>query len=258
MVVAEGSVLEMFKLYIGNGSLMLLFVVALIYLWSTKGEKSMKNLLLYSSVGVLCLFFFPPLSHVIINVLGEGEVYYRLLWMLPMGIVIPYALVLHVSKYKKKWLGYLVVALVCGYIAVGGNLVYNAPQLTRAQNAYQIPDEVIEICDAIQVPGREVKALFPHELIQYVRQYSAFVVMPYGYESIVPRWNFYDELETEMRKETSDGEVLCGLAREEGCHYIILNKAHFMDGTPEEQGYQLFYETVNYKVYLDENADLDV
>ena len=104
MVGAEGSVLMMLKLYGGNMSLMLLFVASLIYLWITDKNKGRKAVLVYTSVSVLGLFFFPLFSYFVINIMGEEEIYYRLLWALPMGIVIAYAAVKFLSAIKKKWL----------------------------------------------------------------------------------------------------------------------------------------------------------
>lgn len=255
-MVGEGiSALQMLQLYFGNGSLMLLFAVALVYLWAKEKNKSFKILLIYFSLGLLVLFFFTPLL-LFVQKIGEGEIYYRLLWLLPIGIVIPYAVAKFASAWKKKWLKYTVVTLVCVYVAIGGNCVYNAPQLSKAQNAYQIPQEVIDICDAIVVEGREVKAVFPHELLQYVRQYSAFVVLTYGYDSIVERWGLNHPLEEEMRKEVSDSVVLASLARETHTHYIVLHKHHQVKGDLEEQEFKLFFTTENYVVYLDENAYL--
>lgn len=255
-MVGEGiSAWQMLQLYIGNGSLMLLFLVSLVYLWAREKQKSIKTMLVYFSIGLLCLFFFSPLL-LWVQKLGEGEIYYRLLWLLPIGIVIPYAVTKFVSECKKAWMKYPIVVLVCLYVAIGGNCVYNAPQLTRAENAYQIPQEVVDICDAIVVPGREVKAVFPHELIQYVRQYSAFVVLTYGYDSIVERWGLNHPLEEEMRKEVSDAAILANLARESHTHYIILHNQHLVDGSLEEQEFRLFYQTEHYDVYLDKNAYL--
>lgn len=256
MVGANGSTWAMLQLYMGNGSLMLLFVVSLIYLWITEKNKGIKAVLVYVSVAILALFFFPFLSYVVINVMKEEEIYYRLLWMLPMSIVIAYAAVKFLGNIKKKWLQGVLLFLLAVYIIVGGHLVYKSPQFSKAQNVYQLPDAVIHICDAIEVPGREVMAVFPHELVQYVRQYSPYVMMPYGYDALVERWGMPDELEIEMRKEISDAERLAELARERNCHYIILNQGHVIEGTLTDYDFSLVFEMDGYDVYLDNNAYL--
>ncbi|MBR4965082.1 MAG: hypothetical protein IKY53_01165, partial [Lachnospiraceae bacterium] len=61
-MVGEGiSALQMLQLYIGNGSLMLLFAVALVYLWAKEKNKSFRVFMIYFSVALLALFFFTPL-----------------------------------------------------------------------------------------------------------------------------------------------------------------------------------------------------
>ena len=257
MVGEQLSVLDMLQLYIGNASLMLLFVLALIYLWAREKRRGYKTVLVYSSVCVLGIFLFPPFLK-LFQRFGEGEIYYRLLWLLPIGIVIPYATATVFAACKKKWLGYCIVLLVSAYVIIGGNCVYNAPQLSRAQNAYQLPQEVVDICDVIVVPGREVKAAFPHELVQYVRQYTPYVILTFGYDSIVERWGMYDAMEEEMRREISSASQLAAVARESNTHYIVLNKNHLVEGNLEDNGFHMVYETENYKVYLDENADLSL
>lgn len=256
MVGADGSLWSMLQMYSGNGSLMLLFVASLIYLWITEKQKGFKAVLVYVSVAMLGLFFFPLLSHVVIKVMEEEEIYYRFLWALPMGIVIAYATVKFLSKLKKKWLQVVLLLLLVVYIMVGGHLVYKSPQFTRAENFYQVPDVVINICDTIEVPGREVKAVFPHELVQYVRQYSPYIVLPFGYDSIVARWGINDDIEEEMRKEVSDAGRLATLAIESGCHYIVMNQGHLIDGELSDYDYTLILQIDGYDIYKYDYADL--
>ena len=58
MVGAEGSALAMLKLYSGNGSLTLLFVASLVYLWITEKNKGRKAILVYGSLVILAVFCF--------------------------------------------------------------------------------------------------------------------------------------------------------------------------------------------------------
>ena len=255
MVGANGSTLMMLKMYSGNCSLLLLFVASLVYLWIFEKKKERKAVLVYVSVAVLALFFCPLLSDFIIVKMQEEEIYYRFLWALPMGVVISYAAVKFLGSLKKKWLQAGLFLLLVAYLMVGGHLIYKSPQFSRAQNAYQVPDAVVNICDAINIPGREVMAVFPNELIQYVRQYSPTVIMPYGYDILVQRWNLVDELEEEMSKDISNAEILANMARQRRCHYIILNQNHLMDGSLLDYEYTLYLQTDGYDVYVDNYAD---
>ena len=69
-------------------------------------------------------------------------------------------------------------------LMISGKLVYSSPLFSRAENTYHIPQVVVDICDAIEVEGREVMAAFPDEFLLYVRQYSPVICMPYGRESL--------------------------------------------------------------------------
>ncbi len=256
MVGAEGSAWNMLQLYSGNGSLMLLFAASLVYLWIAEKNKGIKAVLVYVSVAVLGLFLLPVSVKFVADILQEEEIYYRILWILPMGIVISYAAVKFITGLKKKWIQIVIGVLLVAYIMIGGHLVYKSPQLSKVQNAYQVPDAVIHICDAIEVPGREVMAAFAPELVQYVRQYSAFVVMPYGYDSLVDRWGLPDTLEQEMSKDVSDARQLATLARERGCHFLVINQGHVIDGELNDYDYALIFQADGYDVYKDMNADL--
>lgn len=256
MVGADGSALLMLKMYSGNCSLTLLFVASLIYLWIAEKNKGRKAVLVYLSVTILALFLFPVLSYFVVTIMNEEEIYYRILWALPMGIVIAYAAVKFLSVIKKKWLQAVLLFLLAVYIMVGGHPVYKSPQFSKAENWYQVPDSVVSICDAIVIPGREIKAAFPPELVQYVRQYSPYVVMPYGYDSLVERWRLDNEFEQEMSKDISDAERLTSLARQNGCHYVIINQNHVLDGKMEDEEFTLVLQTCGYDIYVDNYADL--
>ena len=108
------------------------------------------------------------------------------------------------------------------------------------------------------VPGREVKAVFPNEFLQYVRQYTALVVLPYGYEILVDRWGFQNEIFDEMNLEVSDAKRLSELCRANECHFIILNRNHLVNGSLEDYDYMYLMESGDYLVYKDKFANLTV
>ena len=212
--------------------------------------------MVYLSVAVLGIFLFPAFSYLVIDLLGEEETYYRMLWILPMGVVIAYAAVKFLASVKKQWIQAVLLCLLAVYIMIGGHLIYKSPQFSKAENIYQVPDAVVHICDTIQVEGREVCAVMPNELIQYVRQYSPYVVMPYGYDVLVERWWIDDELEEEMSREISNAERLATMARERKCHYIVLNQNHSVEGDLGDYDYILIAGMDGYDIYLDKHAYL--
>ena len=137
---------------------------------------------------------------------------------------------------------------------VSGKYIYTNAYFGRAQNLYHVPDSVVHICDAIEIPGREVTAVFPLEMVQYVRQYSPVVCMPYGREILVEAWNEWavqNRLCDVMEAETVEAGELGRLAREEGCIYIVLPESKVVQGDLRETGYEYFDRMDGYVIYMD-------
>ena len=83
------TIMTIFKEYGGTGYYSILFVLALIYLGYTEEDKRVKTLFVYIPAVMFVLFFLPPF-YMLYNRLDEGT-YYRILWLLPMTVVIAYA-----------------------------------------------------------------------------------------------------------------------------------------------------------------------
>ena len=148
------------------------------------------------------------------------------------------------NQGKKK---YIFVLLSLVLIIFSGRLVYLNPLFERAENKYHVPREVIEICDMIEVEGREVVAAFPGEFVLYVRQYSATVCMPYGRNAFTE----YSPLYLAMNEDVIEVEKLAELAKQFGCHYLILDGEKELDGKPEEFSYEIFGQVDKYVIYRD-------
>ena len=242
---------DTFQGYMGSGLMTGLFLMALVYLFLCEKRKERRILFVYTPV-ILFLLIFNPLFARIYERLLESETYFRLFWLLPYLLVLPYTAVL-IMEQVKGWKSALVVVLAVGLVAVSGKPVYSNPLYSRAENIYHVPDCVVDICDAIEVPGREVMALFPEELVLYVRQYSPVVCMPYGREIFMGDMN---DLVLVMEKAKIDLDALLPLTRESGCHYIVLRRDKEIVG--DRADLQLFYETEEYFVFRDTSIQLIV
>ncbi|MCI8528284.1 MAG: hypothetical protein HFH82_03890 [Lachnospiraceae bacterium] len=265
---------KLFREYMGTGLIVVWFLVSVIYLWVHEKKKYVRVLFLYMPVILLLLYFNPLFAELVFGVAG-GEIYYRIIWLLPITIVIAYTCVCiygdMVRKHNdsardrtpegkvKKGLP-SIAAVVClgGLIVISGSFIYDNPFFHKAENLYHVPDSVVHICDAINVPGREVMAVFPLELVQYVRQYSPVTRMPYGREMTVERWNYYNPLCEAMEAEVIDMEVLAPLVKEAECHYVVLPTARKKIGKPEDYGWILFGETDGYEVYREPARELTI
>lgn len=248
--------MDLFREYMGTGLIMIFFLVSLIYLWVREKRKYVRILFIYMPVILLCLFFNPLFISLAYDMAGE-EIYYRILWLLPITVNVAFSAVTLYGQLSGKSKGFFALAAAVG-IMVSGSYIYSNPYFQKAENLYHVPDCVVHICDAIVVPGREVQAAFPLELVQYVRQYEPTVRMPYGREITVERWYYQSDLLNEMECDTIDLSRLAPLAKEEGCHYVVLSENKEVKGNPAEYDWEVFGRIDGYVIYRDTTFNLEI
>ncbi len=243
------NVIQLFREYMGTGLIVGWFLVSMGYLLLTEKRKHLRILFVYVPI-ILLLFYFNPLfANVIYGIIGN-EIYYRIIWLIPITTVIAYAMIQIYEKAKGK-LKICFVVIGSFLIVISGTYVYNNIYYTKADNIYHIPQEVVEICDSIKVEGREVMAVFPIEMLQYVRQYSPVICMPYGRDIVVTKWKVTHELFDAMEAPVIDAKAVAELAKADGCHYVILSSEKEIKGTLLDYDYELFDTVGDYLVYYD-------
>lgn len=242
--------ISLFQEYMGTGLIFGWFLLSLFYLFWKEKRTHIRILMIYTPIGFL-LFFFNPITAGLLQKFLGNEVTYRVLWLLPVVIVIAYVAVQLYGALTGKARIYF--AGICAVlIVISGSCIYTNPHFGKAENKYHMPQVVVDICDAIKVEGREVMAAFPLELVQYVRQYSPVVCMPYGREQLVESWgHHFSELSVLLDQEEIDAGRLSKLAKEEMCHYIILPKEKNLIGDLLDYEYVLFESIGAYDIYLD-------
>lgn len=246
----------LFREYMGTGLIVIWFLLSLCYLFGREKRKSMRVLFVYVPIVLLALFFNPLFEKIVYQAAGS-EIYYRILWLLPVSIVIAYGAVDVYGRLKGKMrIMWSLVAAVL--IMVSGSFIYSNSFFHKAENRYHVPRSVVDICDAIKVEGREVMAVFPAEMLQYVRQYSGVVCMPYGREILVEQWNHLDDLYDIMEAETTDAAELAEMARERECVYIILRQNKSMKGSLMNYDFEVFGEMDGYIIYKDSLVQLSL
>jgi len=246
------TILEIFKAYNGTGYYCILFIIALIYLWFTEEDKRIKALLVYSPTLIQILFFI-PYFYMIYNRLDEGT-YYRILWLLPMVVVIAYAGCKVIGVHTKIGL-----ALLSAILVISGTYVYKSVYMSKAENYYHLPQEVVDICEKIEPEeGRErVWAVVPAELAHYVRQYTTTIQLAYGRDSMVMSWKRLENPLYDLYSEPiMDVDKLSEYATEYYCNYVVLDKERILKGgKPEDLGLTLIGETEHYDIYRNEKVD---
>ncbi len=244
-----------FRNYCGTGIYPLLFLAALVYLFFAEKDRKIRLVLVESSL-VTAVLFFLPLSKTVMNALGEGETYYRILWLLPMTVVIAYAGIRLIGRHRRTGM-----VLLAAILMVSGHYVYKNQFISKAQNRYHIPDAVIAICNEI-LPAEDeerVWAVFPEELIYYVRQYTSEVQMPYGREMLEPSWAWnWDThpIYEVMRENPIDLNALVPLLTEYHCQYLVLNRSVPVKGDPAKCGLELIAQIEAYDLYRNPAVEL--
>lgn len=243
-----------FKNYMGfheNGYLAGIYLFVLLYLWLTEKDKRKRAIFVYAPTLLLLMFFCPLFRKIFVRLLEDSETYYRLLWLLQMSIVSAYGLIKLCGRHRRIGLG-----IICVAIIACGNYVYDSEHITKAQNAYHLPQEAIDIVDLIEPEEGRITALVPADLIYYVRQYSTNIELPYGREMLIARWDYHHAMYEAMEKaDVIETETFAELARQYPCAYVILKEDRETDKPLTECGYALYDQVGDYLIYKDLETD---
>lgn len=247
------EILTVFQSFTGSGFLTILYLLTLLYLWTSEKNPTFRAIFVYGA-SIIQLLFFVPLFYYGYQLLDKGT-YYRILWILPMTITIAYASVKILGRYP---IGSVAIGLVV--IVACGQYVYSNEYISLAENAYHIPQEVIEVCDIIMPEEDEerVTGVFPDSLIHFVRQYSSRIKMVYGRDYLAPDWIYGDHpLRQVMNQEEIRISELVRLATEQKCQYIILERNKELIGNFERLEVFKIDQTANYDIYRNYQVDIE-
>ena len=237
-----------FKQYGGSGYLLVLFAAALVYLLFAEKDMRKKLPVVIAPAVILLMYFVPFTRIAFVAIFDEAtDTYYRILWLLPMGVVIAYAGCKLFAEHRR--IGVVAVSVA---IILCGRLVYKNENMLKAENLYHIPQLAIDICDRISPEEGEprVRAVFPEEFIHYVRQYDTNILMPYGRD--VVHWQYYNAVyETFQKPEVINAEELLAATREAKCRYIVMYKNRDIDTPLEDMGVEIVDTVGDYNIYED-------
>ncbi len=248
---ALGTVLEDLILYNSKSALVPLFFIALLFLWVTEKQKRLRVVLVYLVTALFVVFVCP--LYVWIGMQIDAQIYYRVLWALPMGILVCYSAVRVVMRFRGVISRGLVFLLAVLIICINGDLVYTKTLHFKSVNAYHMPQQVIDVAEALKLDNYMPIAVLPAELLPFFRQYTADVYTPYGRNILEPAWSFSNELYDAMEgdKTSYDAVEIARCARQEHCAFVVLSCAKQIRGGMEEQNYFLLDFVQGYYIYMD-------
>ena len=239
------EIVEIFKAYNGTGYYCLLFIAALIYLWFKEEDKQLRMLFVIVPTVIQALFFI-PYFYMAYNMLDEGT-YYRILWLLPMTVIIAYSAVKVIGTHFR-----LGVAIVCLIMVLSGTFAYTNVTYSFAENAYHLPDDVIELCDMVRPEAEDERIFvaFPPELVHYVRQYTTDIMLPFGRDSMVSTWKRVENplFDLYMAHEMN-ADKLAQYATDYWCDYVILADDDVIIGDPADYGLEEYGRVGEFTVY---------
>ena len=253
LISVTKAVIEDVVLYNNNSFLLPLFLIALLFLWRTEKDRKLRVVLLYLVAMIGAIFLCPVYAWVGMKI--DADIYYRVLWSLPIGILVCYSVVKLMARFKALASKALVFILAVLVIVMNGKLVYTNSFHIKSVNAYHIPQQVIDVADALRLDNYKPIAVLPAELLPFFRQYTADVYTPYGRNILEPAWTFHDELYDAMEGDRNAYDVaeVARCARSHHCAFVVLSCAKQLIGSMEEQGYFLFRFVQGYFIYMDYN-----
>ena len=253
LISVTRAVMEDVLLYNNRSFLLPLFLIALLFLWVTEKDRKVRVVLLYLVAAAGVVFLCPLYAWVGMKV--DEDIYYRVMWMMPIGILVCYSVVKLMARFRAFVSRIIVFILAILVIVMNGDLVYTNSFHIRSVNAYHIPQQVIDVADALKLDNYKPIAVLPAELLPFFRQYTADVFTPYGRNMLEPAWTFQNDLYDAMEGDRNAYDVaeVARCARNHHCAFVVLSCAKQMNGSMEEQGYFLFRFVQGYFIYMDYN-----
>ena len=244
------EIIHVIKEYAGTGWLLVLYLIALVYLLIREKDRRARMMLVYLPLAVIVVFLLPPVYR-LYSALEQTDTYYRFLWLIPMSVTTIYA-GLKAAVRLKGGLRYAGYAVLCAVIILGGSCVYNNENVLAAENRQHVPHEVIDICDYLlaENDGNQIKVAFPSNLVQFVRQYTTKIDMPYGRDMLVAQWDYWNEVYDVMeRPEVICAKDLAKAIKDTYCNYVVLDPTHEIDGDLADYGLEKVGTVDGFPIY---------
>lgn len=258
-----GYLSECLGLYMGSCAYLLLFLCACIYVY-IKGSKEEKEIFLPGTVIMVLTVYNPIVPLILDKIFDVNSEYYRLFWISPVVILVPFVVCKLISDAKSKRETIFVSALCIITMLLAGDFVYDTG-IPLAQNVYKIPDELIEISEIIHEDSDEeyAKAFFEYEYNMEIRQYDPKMLLTVDREEYIYAVNYsYTEdminddnvpvnriLAALVRNQEVDVEKFRQALEATKTQYVVLTKGNFQTGLLKAAGLELVGDTSFHQIY---------
>lgn len=251
------EIVDMFLEFVGSGWIHWLLAAAVLVAGSIK-SKYFRHEFLYPAVIILIVFFCPPV-YGIIGIRFMNGMYWRMLWLIPINVIIAYGAVKICAYLKNYFAKALALAALTALIALSGKPIFDTANFYPAQNLYQLPQITIDTADAIieELTNDYARPIVvvPDEMLCSLRQYTTRLRLLYGRNAYSYIFSELPDMEAtvhnEMVKAAPDMEKLAVYAKAKNVEYIVFNLSyHTGIDRIEGYGYKYLKSVSGYGIYV--------
>ena len=237
------AIKKCFSEFKGSGLYLLLFFLSIIYIY-VKDKNDKKVLFVYYPIVVL-LITLNPIFNKLVGDIFKSSIYWRMFWLLPLGITIAYTMVKIVNDVENGVKKVIVSLAFVGIIIYSGKLIYNNTNYQKFGNVYKLPDEPVLVAQLISSDKEEYKkALVPETIVPYVRQIDASIDLAYKREP-----ETYNNNQYVFALTVGDVGLIAKLAEKSDCNYVVIKKGVPINIEFKHFGFEQINETENYLIY---------
>lgn len=230
--------------YKGTGMYIVLFCIAILYIFLKEKNKNNKAFFVYFPIAIL-LITLNPLFNKIISPIFKESTYWRVYWMIPLIIEIAYASVLFINEQKEKNEKIISIIGIITLIVISGKYTYTEENFFKTGNLYKLPDESVRIAQIIGSNESDYKkALVSESIVAYIRQIDANIELAYKREP-----QGYENNKFVLAMLQGDSQQIAKLAIENDCNYVVLKKAIPLTLDMSYFNFSVLDMTENYIIY---------
>lgn len=219
---------EAYERFVGNGLYIGIFFISILYLISNmrkenNKERKIKLILGIYSIIVLIINLTPIWTSFLTSMLRENATYWRVYWLLPIGISIAFMFTEIISKKDSLKDRMIISIVIIGMIVLSGKYMYNSEEMERfikVENYYKVPNNVLDIINHVSADDNDYKKLAGTELfIIYTRQVDGNIILP---EVRILDCNYGDDSIVTLIKEKKL-KAICDYCTNKKCNYLVVN-----------------------------------
>lgn len=232
--------LDTWLAYWGDGWHSFVFFLCLVYLLISKRERKDWRIFVGYTLAALVVFFLPYTADFIANYCIGKNVYWRVLWLLPVAPVIAYVCTRVCTRWKNAGAQMILAAVFLVVLVFTGTQVYVNGNYEMPDNAEKIPYEVKAVAEMVRKDAKDGKKRLaaPEAIATYIRIYAPDIRMPYGRGS---RGTSKEKtkllyLMVNQEQQWVEPSEVTKLAQQSRCNYLVL----WIEDAAVEQEYERY------------------